>query len=58
LKLPIDNFTEFYMKKFNCGSASHKEKKFGRVLTWKLNFGSFDLYANLGKKYEINMTGY
>jgi len=46
------------MKKFNCASTNHKEKKFGRVLSWKLNFGSFDLFAYFDKKYEINMTGF
>jgi len=46
------------MKKFNCAPSNSKEKKFGRVLTWRLNFGSFDVYAHFDKKYEINMTGY
>ena len=58
LKNPIDIFTDFYMKKFDCASTNHKEKKFGRVLSWKLNFGSFDIFAYFDKKYEINMTGF
>lgn len=58
LKQPIDVFTEFYMKKFNCASTNMKEKWFGRVLTWKMNFGNFDIYAQFDKWYEINMTGF
>jgi len=34
------------------------EKKFGRILTWKLSFGSIDLLCKYDKTYEINMTGY
>lgn len=58
LKQPIDIFTDFYTKKFNSSASSHKEKKFGRVLSWKLNFGSFDIFAYFDKKYEINVTGF
>lgn len=58
LKQPIDVFTDFYMRKFNCSSTNIKEKKFGRVLTWKLNFGNFDIFAQFDKRYEINVTGF
>lgn len=58
LKSGIDLFTDFYMRKYNCVSQGRSEKKFGRILTWKLNFGSFDLLAKFDKTYEINVTGY
>ena len=60
LHQPINIFTEFYMKKFNCVNQNPMaERKFGRELTWKMSYGSADLISSFGdRKYEINVTGY
>ena len=46
------------MRKFNCVQSGKSEKKFGRVLSWKLNFGSIDLLCHFQKTYEVNMQGF
>ena len=48
----INNFTEFYINKFN----GQYGNKCGRQLTWKLDFGSADVIANFSKRYEMKVS--
>ena len=62
LESSIYHFTDFYMNKYRCVTNNVRsdttERKFGRSLTWKLNFGHADMTAHFAKDYEIQVTGY
>ena len=55
----MDIFTEFYMRKFHClPTPGSDDSKCKRKLTWKMNFGQFDVTARFDKEYEIGMSGF